>query len=265
MSARPRSRGRARAAPRRAGPGPRGPAVRSARPAPPGSPRGRRFGRPTLTRPRGVAASSRGARRASRRSRRRRRRAGPRLRGRRLGERAVEVDASSCQLLSQSLDSLVDAATRRLRRAAERGGDLGVRQVAGVAQGHRGALLRRQRADDGPDAVVGLAVADRDLGAASATGSGRRPLARWWSIALRWAIVSSQPRRLLASLELRVGAQRREEGLLKAVLGVAAGRRRRAGPPSRRRRARRAGSGTAVGRSLTGLNAPQAREDVRPL
>ena len=88
-------------------------------------------------------------RRANRRSCRRRRAGPPRRRARR-----VVSAMPSCQLLSQSLQSLVQAAPRGLRRAAERGGDLGVGEVAGEAQGHRGALLRRQRADQLPDAVV---------------------------------------------------------------------------------------------------------------
>ena len=158
------------------------------------------FGRPTRTRPR----------RRLRQQQRAEGRVGGRvgdveqalLGGPRSASRSSAVVAASCQLLSQSLQSLVQAAPRRLRRAAEGGGDLGVGEVAGVAQGHRGALLRRQRADRLPDARR-RAPAGRSrppTSGTSATGIGRRPLARWWSIALRWAIVSSQPRRLRASL-----------------------------------------------------------------
>ena len=107
------------------------------------------LGRPTRTRPLRRASPAAAGRRASRRSCRRRRAGPPRRRARRGGSAMP-----SCQLLSQSFQSLVQAAARGLRRAAERGGDLGVGEVAGVAQGHRRPLLRRQRPDRVPDAVA---------------------------------------------------------------------------------------------------------------
>jgi hypothetical protein len=135
------------------------------------------------------------------------------------------------QLLSQSLDSLVEVAPRRLGRAAQRGADLGVGEVAGKAQRDGGALLRRQGADRVPDLGPGVDPAEAGLagrrlhrchlghlgnrqGAASvgavmvdclAVGDGQQPAAQVAGVA-----------------QLRVGAQRGEEGLLEAVLRIAA-------------------------------------------
>ena len=77
--------------------------------------------------------------------------------------------------------------------------------------------------DAGPQLAVGLAVDAGCVGGRlghSATGSGRRPRARTWSIALRWAIVKSQLRRLDGVAQRGIGAQRREPRLLVAVVGV---------------------------------------------
>ena len=109
-----RSSRRARAAPRRGGRGPRGPAARSARPGRPASPR---RPRPAGRGGPGRAASSpaAGCRRASRRSRRRRR-AGPRRRRARAAPPVISSPWSwSCHLLSQSFQSLVQAAAGRRR------------------------------------------------------------------------------------------------------------------------------------------------------
>ena len=76
---------------------------------------------------------------------------------------------SSCELLPQSLYSLVQAAAGRLRRAAQGGGDLGVGEVAGVAQRDRGPLLRRQRPDRAQMPVPGSGLL------ATATSAPRRP------------------------------------------------------------------------------------------
>ena len=191
-----------------------------------------------------MAASSSGPKGES--TSRRRRRAGPRPRPARRGVPAMP----SCQLLSQSLDSLVQAAAGRLRRAAERGGDLGVGEVAAVAQRHRRSLLRRQGADRRPDPVVsGSGSSTGDLGR---LGDRQRPAPVGAVMVDRLAVGDRQQpaAQVVGVVELRVGAQGGEEGLLEAVLGVGRGRRRRAARPSRRRRARRAGSGTGASRSL---------------
>ena len=79
--------------------------------------------------------------------------------------------------------------------AAEALGDLGVRQAGDVVQGDGLALLVRQGPPAGPEPAVG-AVVGRMAGwavrAARRIGRGRRASARSASIALRWAIVTSQ-------------------------------------------------------------------------
>ena len=88
--------------------------------------------------------------------------------------------------------------------------DLRVAGVEHVAQRERRALLVGQPPDQRPQALVGLASSRRrargdprarpaPVCGASTTGTARRRRARTWSIALRWAIVSIQPRRFDAS------------------------------------------------------------------
>ncbi len=174
----------------------------------------------------------------------------------------------SCQLLSQSFESLVEAAARRLRRAAERRGDLGVGEVAAVAQRHRGALLWRQRADDLPDAVAGLGIGDPDLGY----------FGDWASAVARWRGDGRSPCGGRSSAASRVGCRRPSaSGRRAAPPGRSpgssprrrCGRPRRAGRPSRRRRTRRGESGTEAGWSPMGLNAAGERNvrtrDAPPL
>ena len=68
-------------------------------------------------------------------------------------------------LLAQLLEALVGRAPGGLLRAAQRGGDLAVAQVAGVAQQHGGALLGRQVAHARPD--VSSSAARRRRGSAT--------------------------------------------------------------------------------------------------
>ena len=87
----------------------------------------------------------------------------------------------------------------------EQGADLGVGEAGQVVVGDRAPLLEGQGGQRVPqvgvpfDAGAGRrAPAGPCRSGSSSVGSGARPAARSWSIALRWAIVTSQPRTLLS-------------------------------------------------------------------
>ncbi len=116
----------------------------------------------------------------------------------------------------------MEAAACRIGRAAERRSDLGVGQIAGVAQRHGGALLRRQRRDDGPDSIVARKVDGpgflRDLGDRQRTAPACAVVIDRLAVRDR-----QQPAAQVAVVvQLRIGAQRRQEGLLEAVIGIGA-------------------------------------------
>src|SRR3954449_4745001 len=71
-----------------------------------------------------------------------------------------------------------------------------------------GGSARTAAHSSGSELRVAPAVDDRPSGTSS-TGTGLRPRARWESIAFRWPILSSQPRRLSARRAL--GYARRAE------------------------------------------------------
>ena len=104
--------------------------------------------------------------------------------------------SSSIPCEPQLLQSFVEVAAGRVLGAPEHSPDLVMRQVAREAQHHRGALLAGQLPDLRPQAWSGPAELSAARSGTSATGSGRRPFARWESSAFRCAIVSTQARRL---------------------------------------------------------------------
>ncbi len=84
-------------------------------------------------------------------------------------------------------------------RAFERAGHVRVREVGGVAQRDGLALLRGQLGDLRPELGPALPACPESPRSACCSGrcsrgSGRRARARWWSIALRRAIVITQAR-----------------------------------------------------------------------
>ena len=114
----------------------------------------------------------------------------------------------------------MDAAPGGFLRAANRGADLAVGQVACEAQGDRGSLLRRQPCDSPPDA--GLTVRLRSRCDFRRVGHRDRAPLAGPVIVDRFAVGDRQQpaAQISVVIELRVGPQRRQERLLKAVLGV---------------------------------------------
>ncbi len=115
----------------------------------------------------------------------------------------------------------MQAAASRLRRAAEGGGDLRVGQIAGVAQLDRRPLFGRQPADQGPELPIGLGVFDRNL---DDLGDRDRPASPGAVVVNRLAVGDRQKpaAQVGRRLQLGVGAQGGDEGLLEAILGVKA-------------------------------------------
>jgi hypothetical protein len=116
----------------------------------------------------------------------------------------------------------VETASRRIGRAAQRGRDLGVGEIAGVAEGHGGALFWRQCTDQRPDPLVQLGLRG-DAGNLLRLRDRQRPASVGTVVVDRLAMGDGQqPTAQIAVVaQLRVGPQRRQEGLLEAVLGVA--------------------------------------------
>ena len=98
-------------------------------------------------------------------------------------------------------DAVGRAAAGRRLAAVEHRRHLGVGQVGEVVVDHGLALLRRQRVQRGAQrSGVGRRGSGSVVGTSgrSPAGGARRAADRSWSIALRWAIVTSQPRTLLS-------------------------------------------------------------------
>src|SRR5207244_3007522 len=102
-------------------------------------------------------------------------------------------------------------------------GDLAVREVAREAQQHGGPLLRWKLVDTRPEAVVALGarrgrdVRQRVAGGDRAAGAGAMMIE---GLAVRDREHPGPQVRVGA--QAGIGAHRREEGLLEAVVGVAA-------------------------------------------
>ena len=84
--------------------------------------------------------------------------------------------------------------------ALEAHGDLGVGQVGEVAQRDRARAACRAARPTAAHRSPSTGTSWRSPSSGrSATGTGRRAVARWWSSTLGWAIVNSHPRRFDAS------------------------------------------------------------------
>lgn len=108
------------------------------------------------------------------------------------------MDLLAVDRAAQLLEPVGDAAACGGLAACERRRDLAVGEVGGEAQRDRLAAGIAERRDPGPDVTVEIAEPS-PLGSATGSGrsprgSGRRTRARWWSIALRRAIVITQAR-----------------------------------------------------------------------
>ena len=133
------------------------------------------------------------------------RRAAPLGLGARIGQPArfsarLELRFMSSTLSRSFFESFVDVAPRRLLGAADHSADVCVRQVVDEPQHDRRPLLRRAaRAPPAHSAASGSAAvrgARRLLGRSADRHRPPGSRARWSSIALRCAIVSTQARRL---------------------------------------------------------------------
>jgi hypothetical protein len=115
----------------------------------------------------------------------------------------------------------VETAAGGVGGAAERGGDLAVGEIAGVAQGDGRPLLWRQGSDGRPDPLVGLGVGDSEL---FHLGDRNRPAPAGAVVVDRLAVGNrKQPAAQIAGVfQLRIGAQGGDEGLLETVVGIGA-------------------------------------------
>ena len=157
----------------------------------------------------------------------------------------------------------------RSRRRCRGGAD---RRRSAARPPSAGARAARRRPPTAPRRAPARATApapsQSTAAAISATGSARRARARCASSALRWAIVSTHARRFESGAQPRIGAQRGDERLLEAVLGLAApdrGRRESATRPRGGRRGSAGRGGSPCAHVVDTRRAPGGKREVAGL